>query len=417
MVQLLYNLGIHTYVFFIRTASLWLPKAKQWIQGRQQLSTLHQQIRQLPAAEATVWMHCASLGEFEQGRPLLESLKKSHPKLRVVLTFFSPSGYEIRKNYPNADIVTYLPIDIPKNVQTFLDTIQPTLVIFVKYEFWYHFLRGVANRKIPLLLIAAKFRKEQLFFKWYGHFFREMLLCFTHIFLQDEGSASLLSSVGYQPFTVNGDPRVDRVAQLAQNKVSFPMVKAFCDAQPTFICGSTWPADHQVLIPFINQYLPPAWKVIIAPHEIQPFKIDQLITQIKQRVIKYSQANEHNIKDHDILIIDNVGMLNALYQYGHISYIGGAFGKGLHNILEPLSFGLPVIFGPKYHKFDEANEMVNVQVAFAIQDLNGMKTCFEDLLHTDTHQKAQAQAIQFIEKNKGATQQIVETIFRKKWLS
>ncbi|MEM9823753.1 MAG: glycosyltransferase N-terminal domain-containing protein, partial [Bacteroidota bacterium] len=327
--RLLYDFVLFFYHNGIRLAAFFHPKAQKWTAGRKQL------FQQLPPAnkkKKRVWMHCASLGEFEQGRPLLEALKQQYPKIEILLTFYSPSGYELRKNYAGANFIHYLPPDTAANANRFLQICQPDLAIFVKYEFWYHYLTQLKQNAIPSLLIAAQFRPNQLFFRSYGGFFRKMLTQFEQIFAQDHRSTQLLDQIGLSKYQVSGDPRVDRVQQIAEQKQSWPIIERFCGKQPLFIAGSTWPADEAILIPFLKDQLPNHWKVIIAPHEIHSPHLKQLQNQLPFPSQLYSRAQKQD-EAARIMIIDNVGMLSSVYQYGRIAYIGGGFGKGIHNTL------------------------------------------------------------------------------------
>lgn len=409
MTKLLYNIFIQLYYCAIWFASFFNKKAALWVDGRKHWQKdLKQQVADL---QQVVWMHCASLGEFEQGRPLIESLKKQ-TNYSIVLSFYSPSGFEIKKNYPQADVVCYLPLDTAKNAKQFLDIVRPEKVIFVKYEIWYHFLHEIQKRNIPSYLISALFRSNHFFFKWYGKFFLEKIQGFTHVFVQDENSQTTLQIKGQKESIVAGDTRIDRVLQIAQNAAQLPLIAAFCQDKKVLIAGSTWPQDEAILLPFIQQLQSDDWKFIIAPHEIHSQHIEAITKQIQDKSIAYSQANLQNVKDKKVLIIDNIGLLSKIYQYGKIAYIGGGFGVSIHNILEPAVFKIPVIFGPKYQKFSEARILVEQGGAFSIQDSNDFKTIFEQLQEQTTYQKAQQVNQQFFEKNRGATQKIMEWIFR-----
>ena len=303
-------------------------------------------------------MHCASLGEFEQGRPLIEKIKAEQPDQKIILTFFSPSGFEIRKNYDYADCIVYLPYDSPSNARQFLDLVKPKKAIFVKYEFWHFYLKGLKKRKIPTYLISTVFRKEQSFFKWYGGFFRNMLSSFTHIFTQDENSVLLLKEINFENAKAIGDTRVDRVLAIGKSAKQFPEIEAFCAQSNILICGSTWPPDEAILAHFINNSLPPNWKIIIAPHDIKTSHIEQIQKRFTVPTNTYTNLAIGRKNDAKVLIINNIGILSSIYQYGKIAYIGGGFGSGIHNTLEPITFGLPVIFGSKFQKFTEAVELV-----------------------------------------------------------
>ena len=408
---ILYNLAIAVYILGIRIAALFQSKAKLWVQGRKNLfQQLEQGIQTAASSGPLVWIHCASLGEFEQGRPIIELLKEKNPELQILLTFFSPSGYEIRKHYPLADHVFYLPSDSASHARQFIDICKPQLAIFVKYEFWYHYLNTLSKNEIPTLLVAARFRSSQLFFKWYGALFRKLLFKFDWIFLQDEASADLLSNIDLERFSVNGDPRIDRVLQIAEQAKSFPIIEAFAKNHKTLIIGSSWPPDEELFAACIESYAGKGWKFIFAPHEIGKAHIQQLEGLLPVPALKYSEANLENYKSYSVLIVDNIGMLSSLYKYGHIAYIGGGFGAGIHNTLEPIAFGLPVIFGPKYHKFDEAVYLVKQQGGFSIQNAEALQKVLNALLDTGFHTQASSVALNYLNENKGASIQIVEHI-------
>lgn len=403
----MYNLAISLYTWGIWIASFFNKKAKLWVNGRKNIWTdLAQNIE---PTEHLIWIHCASLGEFEQGRPLIEHLKQTQ-KCKILLTFFSPSGYEIRKNYAHADYIFYLPADTKANALRFLDIVQAQLVIFVKYEFWYNYLTTCFERQIPTILISAVFRENQLFFQPYGKKMKRLLETYTHIFVQNEDSQKLLNRHGIHQVSVVGDTRIDRVLQIAQNAPTFPLIAAFAKGQKILIAGSTWQADEAILNHFINNNKLENWKIIIAPHEIKESNIQRLEQQLFMPSLRYSNANEQNIQSAKILIINNIGMLSALYQYGTIAYIGGGFGAGIHNTLEPIAFGLPVLFGPKYQKFMEAVQLVAVAGAFSIQNENDLEHIFKQLAQKDFYIQASQTAKNYLIKNKGATKQIMDFI-------
>jgi 3-deoxy-D-manno-octulosonic-acid transferase len=405
--NLLYNTAIRLYYLFIFIASFFNEKARLWIEGRKNTISLLQQ--KLNATDKTIWIHCASLGEFEQGRPLIENLKKDFPGYKILLTFFSPSGYEIRRNYPLADCVCYLPIDTPENVKTFLDAAQPTMAIFVKYEFWHNFINELSHRKIPLFLISAIFRKEQIFFKPYGGFYRKVLRKIEHLFVQDEHSKNLLTSIAITNVTVSGDTRFDRVFNTASTSDYLPAIENFCNGKPTLIAGSSWPEDEKLLAEVFQQQQD--WKLIIAPHETNTSNIERLEKLMSfKSSCRFSQLHTGSLeKNHDVLIIDTIGHLSKIYRYGTIAYIGGGFGKGIHNILEAAAFGLPVIFGPNYNKFREAKELIKAGGGFTIKDLDDLKVVFEKLKSNE--QKAAAEtAKNYVLLNIGATEKIISHI-------
>jgi 3-deoxy-D-manno-octulosonic-acid transferase len=383
-------------------------KAKLWLKGRKNIFDRITSI--LKPSEKRIWVHASSLGEFEQGRPVIEKLKELRPDYKIVLTFFSPSGYEIRKDYKGADYIFYLPLDTRENAARFIDLVKPEKVIFIKYEFWYNYLTAIKYRRIPLYLVSANFRKEQHFFKWYGGWFRELLYNFEHIFVQNERSANLLKSININCITIAGDTRFDRVYSIATSSRELPEVKNFVGSTFCLIAGSTWEPDEELLIKYLNETSHPV-KMIIAPHEIKEAAIEGMIGKLNKKTVRYSQLK--NTGNADVLIIDNIGMLSSLYRYGKVAYIGGGFGKGIHNILEAATFGLPVIFGPNYHKFQEAVNLSKAGGAFPIIDYPVLKSTLDDLIE-DTAKNNYCSEIsrKFVENNLGATNIILEKLLK-----
>ncbi len=406
---LLYNLALRLYATAIRCLAFFHPKAQQWVQGRQEVPG---QLQKLQEDRPRLWMHCASLGEFEQGRPVLEALRRELPEYQIVLSFFSPSGYEIRKDYPIADVVCYLPLDTAANARQWIATVQPQLTIFVKYEFWHHYLHQLKAVGCPTLLIAARFRPQQLFFRSYGRFFRSLLHCFQHIFVQDQASADLLRQINQQTHSIAGDPRVDRVLQIAEAAREFPLVADFASQHPVLVLGSSWVAEEQLLIDYLKQATIQQWKFLIAPHEMTEKGLSHLEAELPGPVVRYSQAQEADLAKARVLLIDNVGMLSALYRYGKVALIGGGFGKGIHNILEPIAFGLPVLFGPNFKKFGEAVHLNQSGGAFVIEDLGKFAAVMRRLQDETQYQAAVEQTQQYLQKNRGASQQILEYILQ-----
>jgi len=350
-------------------------------------------------------LHFASPGEYEQGLPVLIAYRASHPQTKVVITFFSPSGYEIRKNTPYADAVYYLPLDTPGNARQFIDAINPSVAIFTKYEYWYHFFNELHERKVPLYIISGIFRPEQVFFKWYGNLHRRMLTFVTRFFVQDEDSKLLLQNIGITNVSVSGDTRFDRVWANAQQPKPIPQIDEFKNGQKLFIAGSTWPEDEHLVAHQVIDH--PDWKFIIAPHEITEEKISNLINLLpKNSAIRYSQLTAYHSQQ--TLIIDNIGMLSFLYQYGDIAYIGGGFGAGIHNTLEAAAFGLPVIFGPRYQKFKEAKDLVALQIGFSINDDNGLKTAISFLADDGHYQQISKKIKEYVREHTGATKTIMD---------
>lgn len=416
MITFLYTIGIYLYTGLIQLAAIWSPKARQWINGRRQIASRLAAFNQSASAGAPrIWIHCASLGEFEQGRPLIEMIKSAYPQVQLILTFFSPSGYEIRKNYPQADLICYLPVDTPARARKFIRQLQPNLAIFVKYEFWRHHLQALQEAKVPTLLISAIFRPSQIFFKPYGSWYRGLLPYFQHIFTQDEASGQLLESIHIQHFSRAGDTRVDRVLQLREQAPEFPEIARFVGDAPIWVAGSTWPVDENMLFPFWVEHLPAGWKVILAPHDIAGEHIEQIEQGCPFPSVRYSQMAEKEevTQAAKVLIIDNIGMLSALYQYGQLAYIGGGFGKAIHNLLEPIAFGLPVIFGPRHQKFQEALALKRSGGGFAIKAPEELWPIFEKLLQKTDYQQASTAALNYLQQSQGSTQMILQYIVRE----
>lgn len=361
-----------------------------------------------------IWFHASSLGEFEQGRPLIEKIKAENPEYKILLTFFSPSGYEVRKNYGGADVVCYLPFDTPYRVKKFLDLSKPVMAIFIKYEFWDNYLSELKRRNIPVYIVSAIFRKEQLFFKWYGGMYRKVLSYFTHIFVQDDASRELLSKYGVTNVSVFGDTRFDRVQDVYKNTKQVPMVDLFVnnnrsDNQLTMVAGSSWQQDEEVYLNYFNEH--PELKLIIAPHEIHKDHLMHIESMLKRPSIRLSEATEKDIKGKSCLIVDSFGLLSSIYRYGDLAYIGGGFGAGIHNVLEAAVYGIPVIFGPKYQKFKEARDLLQVGGAFSITDEKTFESKMEELsTYRDLLEAAGAAAGDFVKSNIGATNRIIASI-------
>jgi 3-deoxy-D-manno-octulosonic-acid transferase len=404
---LIYNLGIQFYRVIIVISQAFNVKAKAWLKGRK---NLFQKMKQAVNSEKQhIWFHFASLGEFEQGRPVIEKIKSDYPAYPVVVTFFSPSGYELRKNYTLADHVFYLPLDTKRNARQFVDIINPKLVIFTKYEYWYHFFNELNSRSIPLIVISAIFREEQIFFKWYGSLHRSMLRKVSRLFVQDAASVSMLEDIGIGHATIGGDTRFDRVAANAEQPKDFQPVRMFCGSAKVLVGGSTWPDDEILLSKAIEQFK--EWKFIIAPHEIKPDKLKAFESLLPENsYLRFSDLKEkgasYDAEKIRILIIDNIGMLSSLYQYGQIAYIGGGFGVGIHNTLEAAAFGLPVIFGPNYKRFLEAKMLIAEKAAFSIKNAEELLEVIDKLQEKNFRQESGNAAKTLVLNNTGATEAI-----------
>ena len=403
--KLLYIIGIWAYTLLIRIFSLFNPKAKLFINGRKNIFTLIAQ--KINSAEKHIWFHFASLGEFEQGRPVLEKLKALYPAKKIIVTFFSPSGYEIRKNYALADVF-YLPIDTAANAKRFIADINPEMAIFTKYEFWHFYFKELKDQGIPLYIISGIFRENQAFFKWYGGFYRNILKSVTYFFVQNEESKNLLKSIGLPRVTISGDTRFDRVYENAQSPKQLGVIESFTGSAPTLVCGSTWPEDERILSELPQKY--PDWKFIIAPHEIHESHIESIEKEFSVNSVRFSVFSADpkalNAKP-QTLIIDNIGMLSSLYQYGKLAYIGGGFGTGIHNTLEAAAFGVPVIFGPKYDKFQEAKDLIAIGAAKSISSSEELINAFNAFAG---NRHAADAARKYVYDKKGATDQIISVI-------
>jgi 3-deoxy-D-manno-octulosonic-acid transferase len=436
-VLLIYNLFIRLYAFGIRIASLWNPKAKEWIDGRR--NWYKELEKKLGPGDKIIWFHCASAGEFEQGKPVIEEIKTCYPSYKILVSFFSPSGFSAARKYPHANIITYLPLDTRKNAKRFVDLIKPELVVFVKYEYWYHHLSAIAFRHIPLIMVSAIFRKDQLFFKSYGKFYRQMLFFFRQIFVQDEDSLQLLKKHSIQHCSLSGDTRFDRVKKIAGNFSELPLLKEFIGGSKVIVAGSTWEGDEEILSDYVKKH---PVKLVIAPHEIKKDHILQLqksfpdcvrYSEVKnmlapsevQTTSIWSSINEQQEKDLQkqlanakTLIIDGMGMLSKLYYYATVTYVGGGFKTGIHNTLEAVVYGKPVLFGPKYQKFKEARDLIQNGAAFSVSNGEELKIKMDHLLN-DPEQlsKAGEAAKKYVEENVGATQKIIQFIQENRLLT
>jgi len=408
--NLLYNLGILLYSAIAFLISLFNNKARLWINGRKNwFNALNQKIK---PGNKYIWMHCASLGEFEQGRPVIEAIRKEMPHFKIVLTFFSPSGYEIRKNYQNADIVCYLPADTPRNAEKFINSIKPEFVIFVKYEFWYNYISVLSRNAIPLFLISAIFRKEQPFFRWYGSFIRGMLNKFRMIYVQDQNSLDLLLGLGLKNTVQAGDTRFDRVMEIAGAARQISQMESFRGGERLFIAGSSWKKDEEIIAEYINKY-PDRMKWVFAPHEPGSENIRRLIKLFRVKCTKFSEFSEES-REARVLIIDNIGMLSSAYRYAYIAAVGGGFGKGIHNILEPACWGIPVIFGPNHQKFHEAVELIRLGGAKSFKNYDDFESILDGLLADEKFYGITAETTgKYVRENTGATRKIISGIKHK----
>ncbi|MBQ2951466.1 MAG: 3-deoxy-D-manno-octulosonic acid transferase [Prevotella sp.] len=426
----MYNIIIYIYLFGVAIASLFSKKVKKMWQGeREAFDVLRSKVD--PNAQY-VWFHAASLGEFEQGRPIMERLRKEHPEYKILLTFFSPSGYEVRKNYEGADIICYLPLDTPLNARRFLRTIRPVMAFFIKYEFWYNYLHILKHRGIPTYSVSSIFRDGQIFFRWYGHQYGRVLKCFTHFFVQNEKSRQLLAGIGITNVSISGDTRFDRVLEIKQQAKKLDIVEAFVEdafrssgvqecrsadnslasnssTKKVFVAGSSWQPDEEIFIKYFNEH--PDWKLIIAPHVIGESHLQQIIKQLDMPVVRYTKTTSEEARNARCLIIDCFGLLSSIYKYGTVSYVGGGFGVGIHNVLEAAVWNIPVIFGPNNERFAEAQGLKRVGGGFEISDYDSFASVMNGFIADEASLNAAGSAASdFVKSQAGATDVVLKGI-------
>lgn len=410
----MYNIGLYLYLMGVAICSLFSKKVKKmWRGERQAVSTLRRMVD--PRAQY-VWFHAASLGEFEQGRPLMERLRRDHPEYKILLTFFSPSGYEVRKDYKGADIVCYLPLDTVRNARRFLRAVRPVMAFFIKYEFWYNYLHILKHRNVPVYSVSSIFRPGQVFFKWYGREYAHVLRCFTRFFVQNEVSRQLLSQIGITDVTIVGDTRFDRVIQIQQEAKQLPVVEAFKDGRQVFVAGSSWQPDENVFIPYFNAH--PDWKLIIAPHVIDDSHLAAIRRMLgDRRVVRYSAAAAaqelpvDELREASVLIIDCFGLLSSIYRYGELAYVGGGFGAGIHNVLEAAVWSVPVIFGPNNKRFQEAQGLLEARGGFEITGTDDFRQTADALLaHSEELRLCGQRAGGYVKSRSGATERVLAAL-------
>lgn len=442
----MYNIAIYIYLIGVAIGSLFNKKIKKmWRGEREAVDLLKEKVD--PTAKY-VWFHAASLGEFEQGRPLIEQLRATHPEYKILLTFFSPSGYEVRKNYEGADIVCYLPLDTIRNARRFLRAVHPVMAFFIKYEFWYNYLHILRHRGVPVYSVSSIFRPGQVFFKWYGRNYAKVLHCITHFFVQNEVSLQLLKGIGIDEATVVGDTRFDRVLQIKEQAKELPIVEAFkgingkgdackdnlsedackedlsenackedlsengCKGCKVFVAGSSWQPDEDIFIRFFNDH--PDWKLIIAPHVIGEDHLAYILDKLQMKAVRYTQATEQSAAEARCLIIDCFGLLSTIYRYGEIAYVGGGFGVGIHNVPEAAVWGVPVLFGPNNKRFQEAQDLLACKGSFEVTDYDSFNTIISRLISDDQfrHQCGEASA-NYVKSRSGATDIIMKSVVGK----
>ncbi len=408
----IYTLAIFIYSGLIHLVSPLNQKASLWVKGRR---NWRQRLKEkLDPDKKYIWIHCASLGEFEQGRTIIETIKREAPDHKILLTFFSPSGYEIRKNYQFADHICYLPSDTPRNVSDFIAIVRPRITIFIKYEFWNNYISALYKNNNPIYLISGIFRREQHFFKWYGWFFRELLNKFTHIFVQDDRSLELLNGIGITNASVSGDTRFDRVSQIAGATRDLPVIEKFAGNEKLFLAGSSWRPDEEIITRFINDN-PECMKWIFAPHEIDKINLERIEKLLYVKTVRYSEFTESSY-DTRVMIIDNIGMLSSVYRYAYIAEVGGGFGKGIHNVLEAACWGIPVLFGPNHKKFREAVELISMGGAMVFNEYEEFAAIINKLLSdNELYNSSSKSASDYIGKNTGATEKIMAKILAARY--
>lgn len=405
----LYNLTIYIAGFFLKIIALFSPKIKLFVEGRKNVfSVLEEKIK---ANDKTIWFHSASLGEYEQGLPVIEKIKEKHPSHKIIITFFSPSGYEVRKNNTVADVTIYLPLDTKSNAKRFLKLVHPEFAFFIKYEFWLNYLKELEKSKTPTYLISGIFRDRQMFFKWYGGFYRKALNAFTYFFVQNESSKQKIEAIGFKNVIVSGDTRFDRVNAILERDNTLDYVENFKNNQLTIVIGSSWPKDEALLIEYINQ-APENVKFIIAPHNIKTEQIANLKSQIKKSTVLFSEKDNKDLSNYNVFIIDTIGILTKIYSYGTIAYVGGGFGNpGIHNILEPATFGIPIVIGPNYSNFAEAVSLVELGGCISITNFLELKEILDRLINDPKLLTEKSHICKsFIQNNKGATNTIMKTV-------
>jgi 3-deoxy-D-manno-octulosonic-acid transferase len=404
----IYNFAVQLSALVLELIALVHPKIKLFVKGRKETLPYLQQ--NITKNDQIIWLHTASLGEFEQGLPIIEQLRKDYPAYKILVTFFSPSGYEVKKNTTAADMVTYLPMDTTKNVKRFLDLVNPKLVIFVKYEIWPNYLRALSQRNIPTILISALFKEKQIYFKTLGGFMRKALGNFTHIFVQDSKSIALLGGIGIKNTDISGDTRFDRVIEILQRDNSLNFMEEFKNETPTLVAGSTWPEDEAIMVPFINSVGSPL-KFVLAPHNIKLEHINKLKASINKKTVLYSEIENKNLADFEVLIVDTIGLLTKIYSYADISYVGGGFATGLHNTLEPAVHGIPVIIGPNFKGFKEAEDLVAKGGILVVKSKIEFSTLINELLRNNKYLMETGNInSSYASENKGASVRIMTYI-------
>lgn len=406
--NILYNLFISLYGIGVSAASSFNPKAKLWISGRKNWKNKMKQA--ISPDDKVIWVHCSSLGEFEQGRPMMEKIKKDFPYHKLAVSFFSPSGYEVRKDYQGADYIFYLPLDTPKNAKQLIKILHPEVLILVKYEYWYNLLKRLQKKDIPVLVISAVIKEDNLFFRPFGSWFRKIIAGIEHFFVQDNDSKNLLESIGIEKVTVSGDTRFDRVKEIREANARVEFIEKFKGNSKLIVAGSTWPDDEEILVKFINEKMPDDWKLIFAPHNIKEKEILSLSEKINKKTAVYTKSDQNQIENSQILILDTIGMLTKIYAYSDLSYVGGGFTKtGVHNTLEPTVFGVPIIFGPNYENYFEAIDLLENQGAVRFIDQYDFDQKMTNLIENEDERKRRGHAAEnYIQRKPNSTELIID---------
>lgn len=404
---MLYNIGIYLYLLGVKLAALFSSKPAKMVKGHREVFGL---LRDKIDRDARyIWFHAASLGEFEQGRPLIERIRKEHPEYKILQTFFSPSGYEVRKDYGGADIVCYLPFDTPRNVRRFIELARPCMAFFIKYEFWQNYLNELCRKGIPVYSVSSIFRPGQIFFRRYGKSYRKVLKTFTRLYVQNETSKKLLTGIGVENVTVVGDTRFDRVLDICAAAKQLPLVQKFKGDALTFVAGSSWEPDEEIFIKYFNAH--PEMKLIIAPHVVDDRHLKNILSKLQRPCIRYTEATEENVRQADCLIIDCYGLLSSIYRYGEIAYVGGGFGVGIHNVLEAAVYGIPVIFGPNNKKFREAQHLLLEKGSFEISSSEDFTRLMDGFLTDSAYLKRSGRAAgDYVKNNSGALEKIMRDV-------
>ncbi len=403
----MYNFVIYIYLFAVKLVSLFNPKVKLMVKGHSEVFDILKS--KIEKDKKYIWFHAASLGEFEQGRPLMERIRRQYPEYKILLTFFSPSGYEVRKNYQGADVICYLPFDTPRNARRFVKLANPCMAFFIKYEFWQNYLKNLQKHHVPTYSVSSIFRKNQVFFRWYGGKYFKVLTRFTHLFVQNEVSKELLASLNIRNVDVVGDTRFDRVIEIFEQAKQLPLVEQFKKNSMVMVAGSSWQPDEDIFIRYFNEH--PEMKLIIAPHVIGESHLTEIIGKLKRPYVRYTQATPENVEQADCLIIDCFGLLSSIYRYGEIAYVGGGFGVGIHNVLEAAVYGIPVLFGPNNLRFQEARQLLETKGCFEIHNYEEFKEKMDRLMTDAPYlEKCGKLSGDYVKQHAGASDKVMKAV-------